>query len=169
MIHNFRLDWQKYPEDLQHYVSNINGSWMDIDRLRFLFHNNFGSLNEYKGLELYDGLIVLVLTLYVYLEIIRIQLYQMGRLSNDVALLNEKYSQFWNKVNKIRNRILIHKEKDNFLQTRGQMASTDPKHFISLILTFEDQSSLEINPLTDLGFAEKILLELNNQLTNAND
>ena len=118
---------------------------------------------------IFDALCVFVKDFYIHLGIIAKLVDQLTKKSSDKDIkdLYDKHVRYWKKINIIRNNIIIHKEKNNFIIPRFKTQATDPSG-ISIELKYLSEEgikeTIEMIPIDDLCIAKKFLEKLKNIL-----
>lgn len=160
-------------KDIREKANHIDNTWNDIEYLYYVYHCLNVDFCETKDSQkqnmLFNAIIVLSKSYYVYLGIIEKLLGQLVRKCNKNNVTNayNKQKSFWERVNRIRNCIVIHKDKSYFYEINKTFAGTD-KEGISLELVFTDkkgtQKKIKMLPLVDIELAENYLKLLEKEL-----
>ena len=145
-------------------INYINSVWFDIECLNYLFHKNFSNLadkNENTSI-LFDSLIVMSNSFYVYLSTIYLLMKKISKKYNSInklLLLNKIY--FEDRIQIIRNCILIHKEKDFYKKPLFSLKSTDASHLIENEIIVCDNKGNKtkyiLKPLKDVDLMFQLL------------
>lgn len=145
----------QFEGDFYESAKHINDTWQDIECLNYTVHFLLSSLSPIMKNEqfniLFDGMMVISRDLYIHLDIIKkvFETKMLGKVSQPLNDLFSQYKNTWEKIRKVRNLTIIHKDKPNFYQEVGRIINTEP---ISLIV----QEGTYIN---DKGKEEAIVLK----------
>ena len=168
----YRIDLQKLRDidkESKEVIGRINSTWSDIEYLNYLFHKNFGRLNDDPEISMtFLSLLVFSDSFYVHMSTVYLLLKQLGEKHKNVKRLLTLNKKFFTRIQIIRNNILIHKEKPDYKNPLGSMSATDPAHLIEhRVLVIEKDGAQRIytlKPLLDIYKMSRLLENAGNLL-----
>ena len=178
----YRIDIQKLnhlDSDTKKILGYINNSWADVEYLNYLCHKILGSLiDDMEMSHTFSALLVMSDSFYIHLSTIDKLLDLLSAKDEYVKLLVSRNRKFLkNRIQVIRNNILVHKEKPDFRHRLGELSSTDPEYGITqkmLVLEPDGtEKTIILKPLKDIFMMHSLLtnverLLLRHQSTNPN-
>lgn len=171
LFYQFRLNPTKTCDArlISEISNHIAKTWVDIEYLRFLFNYVFSKIcanpDTQESKMLFNALLVLSKDFYLHFGIVK---KLINKLLKDINNQNIKSiflakKKFWDKINDIRNHILVHKEKKDFFNIKLSFQGTHPRGiYIDLTYTNKEREKerIEILPLVDVAEVESFLKEL---------
>jgi hypothetical protein len=163
----YRIDLSllnKLDDETKETINHINTAWADIEYLNYLFHKNFSDLTDEDEDTsiLFEALIAMSNFFYIHLSTIYLLMKKNSKKYssiNKLLLLNKKYLE--NRVQIIRNCILVHKEKNFYRKALFSVKSTDASHLIEhemIVCDNEDNKTKHtLKPLKDINTMFKLL------------
>ncbi len=162
----YRIDIQKLSHldsETKKILGYINNSWADIEYLNYLCHKTLGSLiDDLEAHHTFSALLVMSDGFYIHLSTIDKLLDLLSAKDEYVKLLVSSNRKFLkNRIQVIRNNILVHKEKPDFRHRLSELSSTDPEHGITQkILVLESdgtEKTITLKPLKDIFIMHSLL------------
>lgn len=172
----YRIDLQKLgilDKETKKLINHINLTWGDIEYLNYLFSRNFGKIADDPEKDiLFSSLVIMSNSFYIYLGIIHSLLRKIIKIHKEISTCIFSFNkEYFDKIEIIRNHILIHKEKPNFKDIVVSMSATDSKNMIEYHVfvingkTKEEEIYL-FKPVEDIIFMHKILNEMEMKLSS---
>jgi hypothetical protein len=154
--------------ELTKVLSDINQTWSDIDSLNFVYisilNNLLNDESDFSNIgRLYGGLGVLAKNFYIYLDIIQKSLMILKKDHNIDYISGANYKGKWRQISIIRNNIIVHKERSNFIRPSGLLTCLTKHQGVEFILTTEE-TRIKIDSAEDVLFVYNLLIELNEEL-----
>lgn len=167
----FRIETKGLNRNLIPIINHINNTWEDIEYLNYLFHIPFSKLCKSKETTEMSMILIALCVLgkdfYIHLGIIEKLIKQLKKTSTSMEFkkLCSEYATYWKKIKKIRNLIIIHKDKKDFYRPKLTAQGTDPSG-ISMYLKYltkeGKEEEIEMIPIDDLCICLEFLEKVNN-------
>jgi len=155
-----------HAAEAREIIDQINASWTDIEYLNYLLHKNFSALHGDAEADLtFSSLIVFSDSFYFYLSTIVVLLKQLAKSDPRIRKLVSANRKFLDKrIQIIRNNVLVHKEKTDFIRPQTTISCTDPDHLVERSIYFTNSSgkmeSKTLRPLEDIEHMHTLLQNL---------
>jgi len=175
----YRIDLKSISnldQETKEVIQHINSSWSDIEYSNYLFHKNFGQLSDANEKEIgmfFTSLLIFSNSFYTHLSTVYLLMKKLNskypKSTKRLLIMNKK---FFERIQTIRNCILIHKEKDSFYKNpKNSMSSTDPKHLIEQKMYVIENGSKKIytlKPLKDVDMMFRLVQNFEHLLQSEN-
>jgi hypothetical protein len=163
--------------NLKEACSKINGTWKDIEHLNTLFWEAHFKLSKIEMndeaakdnfFKSFSQLEMLGRNFYIYLNIIRKLIVEEIKGCDDkIDKFLQEREDYSNKIKKVRNKILIHKEGEDYLKPRGKGVTTHKKYILEIAISVEknkEKQSYVLHPSNDVYKMHKILQKLEKRI-----
>jgi hypothetical protein len=158
----------KLPGEIRDIITDINSSWEDIEHLNYIFHETFSKLVDDEKMTSYlmGVLFTLTKSFYVHMSVISKSLDRMEKMDigTPSQLIKGNNERFLKHITIVRNNIIIHKEKNNFLRPTASLTATDPEVWYEYRMTSVDHKGNHVThtlkPLKQASLLKKMLKNL---------
>jgi hypothetical protein len=167
LMFNIKLLKPEYIE-VKKFILRINGAWMDIHRLNYIAKYLVLQLTEDKRrkVDIFSNMGVMAKDFYIHFSIVFILLREISKklkgnrdCSQFIVTYNNFYKNLGEKIQKIRNPLLTHMEKPDYMNHIGYVQNTSCGGLFLSIATEKD-GVFQLKPFMDAKELENYLVKI---------